>query len=325
MSDITDTLPQRMERAKITDHAQWVVADGPVGRGKCLLHEESPDAAVFIVPAGMPLQLPELGESLRHWRHGRVRDGRLEGEPTICTVQEAIDIAPANRDWIERQVREQDRRERVTAEHERAKPDEDRFDLPLVAALIADRRPIPSLTQSASRFAEIVHGLPEDSAMSQVERLVAGATSAAHLAGELDTVAFSIGRPATRQLVASLLHARSRSHSWRYTQLFAALQRTDPAEQKLSRHIAAATSAQELLQRLGSLEQHEQELDDILIDLLYARSKSARWRATYPLRRLGGLPRLRGVRRLLRRAQPTYASIKQQGRRPRGLKPHPGG
>jgi hypothetical protein len=262
---------------------------------------------------------------LMQWRHALVREGRVVDEPTLCTVEDAIELAPAHREWIERQVREQELRDQVIANRSRplaAAPGETAPAEPHPATVIADRRTLPALTRSASNFSEIVNSLPDTSAIGQVERLVASAISAAHLAAELDTLAFSIGRPATRELVVSLLHARSRSHSWRYTRMFAAMERRSPAEETLTAHVASASSAQELLQSLRSLGLDERELDETLIDLLYARSRSMRWRVTHPLRRLLGSPRFWRVRRALRRAQPSYASFRN-GRARRRLKPQP--
>jgi hypothetical protein len=325
MTAVNDTIPEPLKRGAITDRAQWVVLDGPVSRGLCLAREHGPQAAEFIAPPGTPLQLPELMGALIHWRHGLVQEGRLMGEPTVYGVDEAIELAPANREWIERQVHEQKLRDEAIATRGGAPKPEPARDPRTESqrTLIIDGRPLSALTQSASRFSEIVEGLPSDSPVGQLERLLDSAISPAHLASEIDTLAFSIGRPASRELVVSLLHARARSHSWRYTRPFGVFERPSAKQQALAAEIAEASTAQELLGRIYAQGEIEQELDEALTDLLYARSKSIRWRATLPLRLLLSIRHLRGVRRTLRRAQAAYASLRE-GRPERRLKSQAG-
>jgi hypothetical protein len=312
MSDLTEQITRPQRRRRITERQGWRVVDGPVSRGSCLVCELDPDEAIFIAPPGVLLQLPEPSNGFQHWRTGVIREGRLIADPTACTIFEAISQAPAHRAWFNAQVREREQRDSVFDASKRPpRPDGASLDY-VVSAIVVDRRPLPVVTHSASRFAQIVSELPHDSLIAHLEEILSGAISVSHLAEDFRLLAFSIGQPGARELLVSLLHARARSHSWRYTRPLALLERRGASQRELAALIDAAPDAQVLLQRLDGLDGLDHELDELLVDLLYARSRSIRWRATTPLRSFLASPRFAGTRGRLRDAQPRYAALRQR-------------
>jgi hypothetical protein len=311
MSDATEQITRPSRRHRITERQNWRVVDGPVGRGSCLSSELDPDEAVFVAPPGVPLQVPEPSDGFAYWRTGVVREGRLVGNPTIHTIDEAVRQAPAHRAWFDAQVREREQRDSVFDASKRAAQRQGAVVGHAVPVIVVDGRPLPAVTHSASRFAEIVSELPGDSLISRLEALLANAISASHLAEDFRLLEFSIGSPGARELLVSLVHARARSHSWRYTRTLALFERRGAGQRELAALIDGAPDAQVVLRRLEVLDGLDDELDEALIDLLYTRSRSLRWRATTPLRSVLASPRFARTRRRLRGAQRTYAALKR--------------
>jgi hypothetical protein len=143
--------------------------------------------------------------------------------------------------------------------------------------------------------------LPRASAVARVELLLSKAVSASHLATELDTLELSIGSPAVRELVAALFHARSRSHSWRYTRPLSLLEHRNAKEHQVARLVRHSQNALELLGLAAMSDLTLAEVDETLVNLLYAQNHGFRWKVTYPLRRILGSRHLERSRWMLRR------------------------
>ncbi len=300
--------------------ASWAIGPGPVGRGACLAAEDPTGGVHYIAPPGVALQpLEEVGP-LRHWRIATWRFGAPQDGVSELSLQEVEERVSAHRAWIQEQEREAealeamlDRAHGATAADANAvsfTSPTSAADVP-VAALLPDERPVAAVTHSASTYAALTLYLPPGSAVTRVETFVCSAVSASHLAAELDTLALSNGHPAVRELVASLLHARSRSHSWRYTRPIGRIEHRSTRERRVTRIVDRSYSARELLQRVEAEGLLGPELDEILVNLLYAQNHGLRWKLTYPLRRILGSPRLNAARRLLRRhVQPRVALLR---------------
>jgi hypothetical protein len=322
-----------VQRPRVAGGSLWRVQPGPVGRGTCLARDELDDAVVFIGPPGVPLELPEQLGTLMRWRTATWRYGERAGPLTVISVEDAIEMAPARRGWIELHLREDHREVLVSSDGAAAEPETrtaagpevnaESGVLPVSAAwamLLPDRRRVAEVTQSASTFAWLVHALPADSGISTVERALAGSVSSSHFAAELEVLAFSIGATATRELTTSLLHARTRSHSWRFTWFLRVFERRGRVERLVAREALKAADGLDLLMRVAALD--EETVDEALVNLLYMQSRGIRWTVTYPARRLLGVRHLQGIRGFLRRAQPRYARYRAK-LAPRGLKVSP--
>lgn len=310
----------------VPGHASWAIGPGPVGRGECIVAEDPTGGVHFIAPPGVALQpLEEVGP-LRHWRIAKWRFGAPQDGVSELSLREVEERVSAHRAWIHEQEREAEALEAMLDRARGAAPDLAAGDVDVpavsstspmsaavvpVAALLPDERPVAAVTHSASTYAALTLYLPAGSGVTRIETFVCNAVSASHLAAELDTLALSISHPAVRELVASLLHARSRSHSWRYTRPLGRIEHRSARERRVTRIVDRAYSARELLQRVEAEGLSLPELDEILINLLYAQNHGLRWKLTYPLRRILGSPRLSAARRLLRRhVQPRIAGLR---------------
>jgi hypothetical protein len=326
MENHDHTEPQ-LVRAQTSRRARWRVYPGPVGRGACLAADDPAGGLRFIAPPGIALQLPEEAGPMQRWRTARWEFGAPQDGVSQLSLKEVEDLAPAHRAWIREQVREAERLDAMLARARGGSAEPVPIPATAVsisvsaftastavsvaASVLPDRRRVAVVTHSASTYSALTHRLPVSSAVAQVEALVARAVSASHLAAELDTVALSIGQPAVRELVASLLHARSRSHSWRYTRLLGRVERRSARERQITRLVDRSQNARELLNRLEAEKLSEPELHETLMNLLYAQNHGLRWKVTYPLRRALGSPRLGAWRAVLRRqVQPHFAALR---------------
>jgi hypothetical protein len=319
-------------RAATSKLPLWQIMRGPVGTGSCLARDEPDGGVLFIAPPGVALQRPERAAPLMGWRRARWQYGASQGGVVPCTLEEVEELAPANHAWIQERMREDERLDLMLAQ---AQSDQNEEQLavsepPVVVsvaaimgtgargtsapALLPDRRPATIVTRSASTFSALTYRLPPSEALAKVEGLLRDAVSASHLATELDTLSLAIGPTAVRELVVALLHARTRSHSWRYTRWLGPVEHRGEHERQLVRLASSSHSALELLELLRADETGEHESHEILVDLLYAQHRSLRWRITYPLRRLLGSPRLQSWRRVLRHhVQPRVAAARSEG------------
>jgi hypothetical protein len=312
MDDLKRIEPKLL-RATTSQRPLWRIVRGPVGTGSCLASEDPAGGVLFLAPPGVALQRPEEAAALMGWRRARWQHGALQDRVVSCTLKELEELAPANRAWIQERMREDERLDLMLARARGVSAgDQTIADAPGVVSvaaiagpaasppsesvLLPDRRRVAVVTHSASTYSALTHRLPSSSAVAQVETFVVDAVSASHLATELDTLSLTIGVPAVRELVVSLLHARTRSHSWRYTRFLSRLESRSAHERRLARLVADSKSARDLLESLGA----QEELDEILVNLLYAQHHGMRWRVTYPLRRTLGSPRLEGCRGVLR-------------------------
>ncbi len=293
---------------------QWRVVPGPAGQGRCLAIDESELELRLLAPPGIPLQLPEYG-SLRRWRSASWEGGSISTEVSELTHEAVRTLVPSHHAWIVEQESEE-RLRALAAQNLDFEALEDAS----MEVVVADRRPVSvfvgrrlvtAITQSASTYSALVLTQPSDAAVARVERVVNTSSSLAEISNGLREIADAIGVDQTRELVVALLHARARSHSWRCTWPLSVLEGRGPLERVVGREIDAARTGGELTQRLAAVELQASELDRLLVILLYARSRSVRWRITSPLRRLFGSRRLRGVRTLLReRVQPRFAALR---------------
>jgi hypothetical protein len=292
---------------------EWSVAPGPAGRGACLAAEEPAKdaadeptwAAFYIAPPGVPLQLPETLGMLRQWRVVRVEEGELDGPVWTLPLGEALALAASQRSWIEDQVKLAWRHEEV-GEHLSAarrtsnrRSGSDSGGIPTLANI--DQRWIMTLTESASTFSSLLESLPKDLVATSIEDLARATKARSELRSAYQAVAKAIGREQAREVVVALLHARARTHSWRWTKWLGPIERTSQAERRVGREIDVAATGGDLLRRLAGLGLRTRELDDIVIDVLYTRSCGLRWRMTHPFRVLLGSHKLRSLRGMVRR------------------------
>ncbi len=334
--DDLERIEPKLVRATTSQSPLWQIVRGPVGTGSCLAREDPDGGVLFIAPPGVALQRPEQATALMGWRSARWQHGALQDLVVPCALSKVEELAPANRSWIQERLREDERLDLMlarargdSAEDEAAGEAPDVVSVATIAraaasgasesVLLPDQRRVAAVTRSASIYSALTHRLPSSSPIAQVEAFVADAVSASHLAIELDTLSLAIGAPAVRELVVSLLHARTRSHSWRYTRFLSRLERRSAHERRLARVVGASDSARDLL---DSLEARgiTPEMDEVLVNLLYAQHHGVRWRSTYPLRRTLGSPRLKSCRGVLRHLATTRP---RRPRRPsmKGLPP----
>jgi hypothetical protein len=289
----------------LTAGLEWRVVEGPTGRGRCLMTTGSDMAVRFLAPPGVPLQLPELAGGLDRWRTAFWDCGFIVGGVEVLKLEKVRERVPSELEWIEEQVREAQRRDLLVQNlpadvaGDEAVVDEDDEQEVLVSAL-PDRRRIVAVTKSASTFAALVSSLSRDTAFAQVEDVTNMASCREEFDTELDAIGERIGPARVRELAVALLHARARSHSWRYTWFLAWTERRAPLQRVIGREVDRARTSDELHQRLLTVELASQELHQALTGMLYVRSHGFRWRITAPLRRLLGTYYLSSVRTLLR-------------------------
>jgi hypothetical protein len=112
------------------------------------------------------------------------------------------------------------------------------------------------------------------------------------------------GHEDLREAVIALLHARSRSHSWRYTWIMGVLPATDPLTRRIGREIDRAPTGEDLERVLSRLASECHGVEEQLVVVLHERSRSLRWRLTRPVRRLLAKSSVRVARDVLRELQP---------------------
>jgi hypothetical protein len=257
----------------------------------------------LIAPPGIPVQRPERG-MLGRWRSALWQDGEISSEVIELDNAELFELAGSNRLWIEEKNLSAQRRELAIRKVDLDKPQISYPGVDLHAELtLLDRRPALAVTQSASTYAALVVAQPPDTPIARVERLAGRKMSISEMGKRLADVANVVGVDQTRELVVALLHARARSHSWRYTKPLRVFERSDPLERTVEREIDSAKTGVEVLQRLRTVELQVRELDILLVTILHKRARSPRWLITSPLRRVLGAPKLVALRRLLRNAR----------------------
>lgn len=276
-----------------------------MGRGACLEAEEPGCAAHYMAPPGVPLQLPETIGMLRQWRIVHIEDGEMDGPVSTLSFDEALRQAPSQRTWIEDQAmlarsheEASERRSAARRQSAEGSTADSSLGTPFVNL---DRRRITTLTQSASTFSSLLESLPEEDSAVRVEGLVKATSSRSKLRAEFQATTRTIGRQQAREVIVALLHARARTHSWRWTKLLRRFEPGTQLERLVGREIDAARTGDEVLERLAGVNLRTHELDDVLISLLYVRSHGPRWRMTHPLRLWLGSHRFSGLRGVLRR------------------------
>jgi hypothetical protein len=289
--------------------SDWRVVEGPTGRGECLIEGLTDLEFRFLAPPGVPLQLPELSGSLKRWRTALWTCGAVAGHVKALELAEAYALAPDQSAWIDAysEDREDDP---ALAGLEAQGPAFDGREASSVSFL-PDRRRLLSVTKSASTFAMLVSGLPPDSAFARIEGVANATASRDQFDAVLGMVSESLGEDMAHELVLALLHARARSHSWRYTRFLSWTQRRAPRHRVVGREVDRARTDRELTEGLATVELPRRELDQVLVDTLYERSRCLRWRVTGPLRWAFGTSSLRGPRGVMRnRVQPGYERLR---------------
>jgi hypothetical protein len=294
----------------VTAGPKWRVVEGPTGRGECLATVVSELELRFLAPPGVPLQLPEMTGALKRWRTALWTCGAVVDGVEVLEPEEAIEMAPTQSAWIE--AHEHDRESELLARdgpmdvfEARLASEGDEAASP--ASFLPDRRRLLSVTKSASTFAALVTGLSPGSAFARIEEVANAASSRNEFDAALGMVGDSLGEDVAHELALALLHARARSHSWRYTWFLGWTERREPLHRMVGREVDRARADRDLAQRLATVELPRRELNQVVVDMLYERSHCLRWWVTAPLREALGTRRLTGPRTVLReRVQPRY-------------------
>lgn len=281
----------REVHAMRTGHrATWTVQPGPFGRGDCLTKRKT-DGTLILAPPGVPLTLPEEVAKLLCWRAATWSNGRITTTPTPLTLNEVYGRAPDQRLWLQTCVDYQ----RISATGSVKRP--------LGSAGLRslsgtpETRSLVGLARSASTFSRIIGLSAETTVAKRVAGLADQCRGRDAFRAAVARLEAEIGFTAVREAIIAVLCARTRSHSWRYTQFMDPWGSWTQREfnEQLHRQVDAAAAA--LLSQASLL---ITRCTSELIDVLHARSQSRRWRWTAPLRRLLASRRLSAVRRYLR-------------------------
>jgi hypothetical protein len=284
------------------------VQPGPFGHGPCLVRRSTDPAGVLCVtvlaPPGVPIDPPELADRLLRWRVARWEDGAAAGGAKVLSLDDALAVAPSAREWITEQLRERHRRA-VASEHVQivsASPPSGRTtaDVSPTAAGTGWPRPPVELTRSASTFAYWVGSQSSGDCVKQIAQAVNQTRSLEALRAELAVIESHFPSSLVADGVTAVLHARARSHSWRYTAWIPSASPLSPLARRVATEVDDARDARDLQQRLEKLRSDGAEVDVLLVELLHRRARSMRWCLTHRARLLLASHRLRGLRRVLR-------------------------
>jgi hypothetical protein len=280
----------------------WRVESGPVGRGPCLVADEA-HGLRLLLPPGTPLELPERDGGLMQWRSAAWADGEVVEAATQLAMSEAVETAPANRRWIEAQMPPDTPQRGPASSIARAVATVQASGAPpetAPAAVLPDSRPVVSVTHSASAFSGLVFALPPDATARRVMQVANAAPSLAELHYELEILGNQAGVEATREVLIALVHARARSHSWRWTRPLRRLERRSSLHALLGEDVDEAYDGLVLANRLLETGLPLHVVDEALVATLFERTHGLRWQLTRPLRFILGDPRLARARRALR-------------------------
>jgi hypothetical protein len=305
--------------ATATKFLVWHVEPGPVGRGNCLVAYEHDGSLRFLAPPGVPLTIPEVVDQLLKWRSAHWAHGRLVGAPRVLTLNEALALAP-NRDiWIVDWARERENREIGAGRAVAERVDAVLHLTPVVPPTrrsepARQRRPL-AMSRSASTFSAFLGSLDSSASIKHVEALTNAARDLEGLREALADLDARVGPRRSREAVLALLHARARSHSWRYTRWLRGLSNgADALTKEVCREIDRAPTGHDLDDALSKIATDRTRVDELLAPILYARSRSRCWRWTGPLRRLLASTGVRQARDILRdRVRPAIRGRDKPG------------
>ena len=299
----------------------WKVGPGPFGRGDCLSERQADGVTLILAPPGVPLAPPEPVNDLVCWRFARWAAGRMVASPQTLTLSEALRVVPSQRSWIVARAREHHERNLETGLIPALEEDEawlsdssTRADRRLLYQE-ADRLPLysafwelPGVAASscAHRFAHFVRSCADDAPIKKIARETNNRSAAwPEFRDQVALLAQRDGADAVREAVVALLYARSRSRSWRLTQVCDLASREQGLARQLSEQIDQAPSPENLERALVDLASRCPNLSEEVIAILYDRSHSLRWRSSEWLRLLAASPHLEGVRTVLREHVPA--------------------
>jgi hypothetical protein len=325
-------LPDTSERSASTD--EWLIQPGPCSPRGCLVSVRSATSCEIIAPPGVALELPEPARGLARWRFVRLENGRPVTHSTQLPLRDVLRMVPDRRAWIidVALTREQTERrfgyqplEPVAAVLESERADLDLARVPstdLMRAEPINPRPASGLgalerTKSASAFSQFIRESSPGSTLAQVEHFINDAerqrrdlvASFHTFRAKLTTIREDVGDAEVRDALVALLHARSRSHSWRYTRGLPSkpfVLSVDPHDPHLAllwhmrRTIDSAETGPEANKALAAIRSEWPQLDDVLEQLLFDRAQSLRWRVTRWLRMVLGLRQFMPLRTALR-------------------------
>ncbi len=294
----------------------WDVEPGPFGRGECLVMYDAENDLRLLAPPGVPLAPPEPVRSLLRWRSARWAHGRLVGSPRPLSLGDALESAPSKRAWIVARAREREDRDQSAGytisenvDETIARSADEATRTPLVEP--AHHRPLLTLTRSASTFSTHIASMDRATVVKRIELMADSERRLKVLRARLAELEREVGAEGLREAVIALLHARARSHSWRYTRIMGLIPvkaglppLKDPLTRRIEREIDRAPTGKDLERTLSRLAAEHPGVEQQLVVILHERSRSLRWTLTRPARRLLARSSLRRIRNFLRELQP---------------------
>ncbi|MEA2186720.1 MAG: hypothetical protein QOK16_1731 [Solirubrobacteraceae bacterium] len=285
----------------------WQIGPGPFGRGDCLSDPRPNGETLILAPPGVPLAPPEPVADIVRWRAARWRPARIVGDPEMLTLDDVILMAPRQRSWILARTREQhegDNAAGVYAPAQRDRTDAiglrtpERTLVPWVPWVrpVFDS-PVTAASCDARIFARFVGSCAPDEPVKQIAREANRDLKLADFEHRVWLLAADIGVSSVREALVAVLYARAHSRSWRYTKIFARPSKQSSLRREICDVIDRAASPQGLDRSLLARELCDVDVMNELIQILHARSHSARWKCSAPLRLLLAWPRLSGLRR----------------------------
>jgi hypothetical protein len=298
----------------------WQTVSAPHGVGECLAQRGGHGEVRVIAPPGVILDPRESTEELTTWRLCWWRAGQLLGSPRQVSMDELKSAVASRWGWVQHCLAEQESQAYATTKGVLwVAPDpSERANLAcagscsLSALSLELKRETLRLTElwgqqgpsSASAFSASLGAAPADYPPRRVARAANRAPSLPALIDELEALQADCEREDIVSLVAQVLHARSRSHSWLWTTWMVRSEPSDPLLSAVGQLVDRAPTCAELERSLLRVRiecpDGTHMLDGALVASLHMRSRSVRWRATRGVRRMLAWRRLRVARGLVR-------------------------